>query len=74
MNNEVRLTQNGFCWGPVEISRIATEPEDISGGITLGLKTIDVDLQIYITRAGMIRIYLTDGEMVTVMASAPGPG
>ena len=62
-------TEKGFKWGPVEIERIETEPDVISGGISLRLKTENNDLEIYITPAGMVRIYVPAGEMVMVQAA-----
>jgi hypothetical protein len=59
-------TEKGFIWGPVEIERLETE--DISGSVLLGLKTVDVNLEIFITRAGMVRIYVPSGGMVMVCA------
>jgi hypothetical protein len=57
-------TETGFKWGPVEIERIETAPEDISEAVTLRLKTEDIDLEIYVTRVGIVRIYVPSGERV----------
>lgn len=57
-------TENGFKWGPVEIERIETEPGDISEAVTLRLKTEDINLEIYVTRVGIVRIYVPSGGRV----------
>lgn len=67
-----QLTQNGFKWGPVEIERLQTEDE--SGSVLLGLKTVDIDLEICVTRAGMVRLYVPPGGMVMVEAAAKATG
>jgi len=61
-----QITEKGFLWGPAEIERIQTDDE--SGSVTLGLKTIDIDLEIVVTGAGMVRIYVPSGGMVMVEA------
>lgn len=60
----VESTATGFTWGPVEIERIETEPDDISEAITLRLKTEDISLEIYVTRVGIVRIYVPSGGRV----------
>jgi hypothetical protein len=61
-----RPTEKGFKWGPVEIERIEAEPDDISEAVTLILKTEDINLEIYVTRVGIVRIYVPEGDRVIV--------
>jgi hypothetical protein len=61
-----QLTETGFKWGPAEIERIEAEPDDISGAVTLRLKTEDIDLEIYVTRVGMVRIFIPEGERIMI--------
>ena len=64
-----RPTEKGFRWGPAEIERIETDPSDISGSVMLALKTKDIYLEILVTRAGMVRLYVPEGKMVMVCGS-----
>ncbi len=57
-------------WGPVEIEWIETK--DISGSALLGLKTADINLEILVTRAGMVRLYVPEGGMVMVESAGKG--
>ena len=66
-NFPVQNTEKGFKWGPVKIERLQTEDE--SGSVLLRLKTEDVDLEIAVSRVGMVRIYVPSGEMVMVEAA-----
>jgi hypothetical protein len=56
--------------GPVEISLLPNDDE--SGSVLLGLKTEDISLEILVTRAGRVRLYVPAGGMVMVEAAAGG--
>lgn len=46
-------TQYGFTWGPVEVTRLASDPK---AGVFIGIKTPRQSIQIRITPSGLIRI------------------
>lgn len=43
----------GFAWGPVEVTRLTSDPK---AGVVLGLRTAKETIQIRVTPSGLIRL------------------
>lgn len=53
-------TEYGFEYGDAKIQRFFSD--DKKGWVTIGLNTSKVEMQIYITRTGKVRIHSKEGE------------
>ena len=60
MSEYYAVTDYGFKWGSVEVSRGFSDSK--KGWVTLILRTPKADLQVYCTRTGKIRVHDAKGE------------
>jgi hypothetical protein len=56
MSTEIRVTQYGFQFGVVEVTRLCSD----KGRVWISLKTARDEVQVYVTRTGLIREFRRD--------------
>lgn len=62
MSIHFKETQYGFEWGAAKIQRFFSDEK--RGWITLGITTPKIELQVYITKTGKVRVF-SNGEWQT---------
>jgi len=59
MSIQGKNTEFGFNWGAAEVSRLFSD--DAKGWVTIGIKTLKDEVQVYVTKTGKIRVHTADG-------------
>lgn len=58
MNDTSALTQYGFTWGPMEVTRLGSYvPRKGQESRVVGVKTPRDQIEIYVSRTGTIRVW-----------------
>lgn len=58
------MSQFGFTWGPMEVTRIAAfAPRKDRFARILGIKTPRADVEVYVTQTGMVRVWKNGKEL-----------
>ena len=52
-------TKYGFDWGCAKVERHISDEK--KGWVVIGIKTPKIDLQIYVTKTGKVRVYNYNG-------------
>ncbi len=52
---ESEITEYGFTWGAAEVARLFSD--DRKGWVTIGIKTPNGEIQVYVSKTGKIRVH-----------------